>query len=107
MTDKRKMSVFQFNHIDNSLEKNEIEELKALYRFYHKKFICYKLLFNIFKKKDIVCKISSTVLVVTGTIVGGVTLNPIALGTISGSGVILKTSEAKNYIKKLNYIVLF
>ena len=36
-----------------------------------------------------------------GSILGGVTLNPIALGIISGSGVILKTySEAKNYKRK-------
>ena len=45
---------------------------------------------------------SSTSLVVIGTIVGGITLNPIALGTISGSGLLLKTfSEIKNYKKKI------
>ena len=41
-------------------------------------------------------------LVVTGTVVGGVTLNPIPLGTISGSGLLLKTySEIKNYKRKI------
>ena len=41
---------------------------------------------------------SSTVMVVVGTMVGGINLNPIALGTISGAGLLLKTfSEIKNY----------
>jgi len=58
--------------------------------------------FKYFKKAELVCNIGSVVLVVTGTVVGGVTLNPIVLGTISGAGVLLKTfSEAKNYKRKI------
>ena len=96
----RKESIFQWNHIDSSIDNTKIEELKSLYRFYHRKFICYKLLFKYFKNADLTCNIAAAVLVVTGTIVGGVTLNPIVLGTISGSGVILKTyTDAKNYKK--------
>ena len=45
---------------------------------------------------------TSACLDVSGTITGGVTLNPVVLGTISGSGVLLKTrSEIKNYRKKI------
>ena len=45
---------------------------------------------------------TSACLDVSGTIAGGVTLNPVVLGTISGSGVLLKTrSEIKNYRKKI------
>ena len=41
-------------------------------------------------------------LVTTGTIVGGVTMNPIVLGVISGLGVILKTAmEMTNLQKKI------
>ena len=41
-------------------------------------------------------------LIVTGTLVGGVTLNPIVLGAVFGSGFILKTfSEVKNYKRKI------
>ena len=41
-------------------------------------------------------------MVATGTIVGGVTLNPIPLGVISGTGLLLKTySETKNFKKKI------
>ena len=51
---------------------------------------------------DLSCKTGSTGLVVIGTIVGGVTWNPIILGTISGAGVLLSTfSEAKNYKRKI------
>ena len=54
------------------------------------------------KKAELACNIGSTLLVVTGTVVGGVTLNPIVLGTISGSGLLLKTySEIKNYKRKI------
>ena len=50
---------------------------------------------------------TSACLDVSGTIAGGVTLNPVVLGTISGSGVLLKTrSEIKNYRKKSSYVVL-
>lgn len=44
----------------------------------------------------------STCLVVTGTIVGGVTFYPVILGTIWGAGSFLKTfSEIKDYEKKI------
>ena len=58
--------------------------------------------FKYFKKGELVCNICSVVLVITGTVVDGITLNPIVLGTISGCGVLLKTfSEAKNYKRKI------
>ena len=54
------------------------------------------------KRINLLIDMSSTSLVVIGTIVGGITLNPIPLGTISGSGLLLKTfSEIKNYKKKI------
>ena len=41
-------------------------------------------------------------LVVAGTIAGGITLNPIVLGVINGSGVIVGTiGKIKNYKKKM------
>lgn len=41
-------------------------------------------------------------LVAAGGIVGGVTGNPVILGVISGTGLVLKTaSEAKNYKRKI------
>ena len=46
----------------------------------------------------------SATLVATGTIVGGVTMNAVILGVISGAGVILKTAtEMKNLQKKIEH----
>ena len=101
MVDRRK-SIFNWNHISDKLTEDQISELKALYKFYHKKYWLFKMTFKYFKKAELVCNIGSAVLVVTGTVAGSVTLNPIVLGTISGAGVLLKTfSEAKNYKGKI------
>ena len=44
----------------------------------------------------------SVTLVTTGSIVGGVTMNPVILGVISGAGVLLQTViEIKNLSKKI------
>lgn len=57
--------------------------------------------FKYFKKADLICKILAASLIVSGTVVGGVTLNPIILGSVSGAGRLLKTySEAKNFKRK-------
>lgn len=46
--------------------------------------------------------IASVGLVATGTVAGVLTMNPIILGTISGSGMLLKTpTEAKNFKRKI------
>ena len=95
-------SIFNWNHVSENLTKNQLSEFKALYKFYHKRYWLFKMTYKYFKKAELTCNIVSALLVVTGTIVGGVTLNPIPLGTISGSGLLLKTySEAKNYKRKI------
>ena len=98
----RRESIFNWNHVSEKLTENQISELKALYKFYHKKYWLAKMTFKYFKKAELACNIGSALLVVIGTVVGGVTLNPIVLGTISGSGLLLKTySEIKNYKRKI------
>ena len=102
MSDKRKKDIFNWNHISSNLSEDQISELKALYEFYHKKYWLFKMTHKYFKKAELVCNIGSVVLVVSETVTGGVTLNPIVLGTISGAGLLLKTySEAKNYKRKI------
>ena len=109
----RRESIFNWNHISENLTEDQISELKALYKFYHKKYWLAKMTFKYFKKAELTCNIGSVLLVVIGTVVGGVTLNPIVLGTISGSGLLLKTySEIKNYKRKIEmckfaYTILF
>ena len=47
-------------------------------------------------------KILSSSLIASGAIAGGVTLNPIILGTISGMGLLVKTvTDHKNYNRKV------
>ena len=98
----RRKSIFNWNHLDENLTEDQISELKALYRFYHKKHWLYKMTFSHYKKAELICNIGSVLMVVTGGVVGGVTLNPIVIGTISGAGLLLKTySEARNFKRKI------
>jgi len=88
--------------VSENLTDDQISELKALYKFYHKKYWLHKASFKSFKKKDMACNIGSVLLIVAGTVVGGVTLNPAVLGSVSGAGLLLKTySEIKNYKRKI------
>lgn len=87
--------------MSETIDENQIKELKSLYQFYHKKYWLFKMTFKYFKKADLICKILAASLIVSGTVVGGVTLNPIILGSVSGAGRLLKTySEAKNFKRK-------
>ena len=98
---KRKKSVINFNHIDQRhLEKKD--ELTHMFEFYHKPWFCHKKVFDQAKRMNLVLNLISVSLVTTGTIVGGLTMNPIVLGVISGAGVLLKTTlEMKNLQKKI------
>ena len=96
---ERKKSVFNFNHIQQD---ENTKELEKLYEFYHKLWFCYKKLYSREKKIFFTSNLISVSLVTTGTIVGGITMNPIVLGIISGTGVILKTAmELKNLQKRI------
>ena len=95
-----KYDIFEFNHIDSLLSEDEVKTLKEFYKYYHKKFWCFKKTFKHFKIIDESITISGILLVIIGTISGGLTLNPIVLGVING---ILLTNfgKMKNYKKKI------
>ena len=98
----KKYSVFEFNHIDKLLKEEEIETLKDFYKYYHKKFWCHKKTFKHFKIIDETLTIYGILLVIIGTITGGLTLNPIILGVINGFGILLANfGKMKNYKKKM------
>ena len=98
----KKYSVFEFNHIDKLLSEEEIKTLKEFYKYYHKKFWCFKKTFKHFKILDESITISGILLVIIGTISGGLTLNPIVLGVINGFGILLTNfGKMKNYKKKI------
>ena len=94
-------TIFNLNHIDNNFTEAEISELKALYKYCHKKYWLFKMTYKYFKKMDMTCKIGSVGLIATGTIVGAATLNPIVLRTISGVLILSTFTEAENYKRKI------
>lgn len=98
-------NIFNFNHIDFSIGKETIDKLKALYRYYHKKWWCSRKTFQKFKRKSLLCNLGSSSLIVIGAIVGGVTMNPIPLGVITGTGVLLKTyTDVKKFDRKIDMV---
>ena len=98
----QKENIFHFYHIDNSKTKEEIQEIKELYKYYYYKYWCYRQAFKYFKKLNLLLNMSSTGLIVIGTVAGGLTANPAIIGSISGAGLALKAfSEIKDYKKKI------
>ena len=98
----QKTSIYTFNHVDQSKTKDQIDEIKDLYKYYHFRFWCYQKAYKYFKRLNLMMNISSVVLVGTGTIVGAVMLNLIVLGVVSTSGLLVKTyRELKDYKKRL------
>ena len=96
------MSIFNFNHIDKNKTKEEIQEIKELYKFYHYRYWCYQKAYTHYKKVNLASNIVSAGLVIIGSVAGGITANPIILGTVTGAGVLLKTfCETKNYKRKI------
>ena len=94
--------IFEFNHIDPTLSKLEVNTIKDFYRYYHKKYWCYKKSYKSYKFLDNFFSISSITLVAIGTITGGITLNPIVLGVINGAGIIIAgVGKKHNYKRKI------
>ena len=101
-SERRKQSIFDFNHIDPHIQEEELEEIKNLFRFYHKRFWCLKRAHSRFKKMNLLLNCTSSGLIAIGTITGAATMNPIVLGVISGVGLIMKTAmEMKNLKSKI------
>ena len=94
--------IFDFNHIDPELLKEDVKTIKDFYRYYHKKYWCFKKSYNSYKFLDNFFSISSMSLVAIGTITGGLTLNPIILGVINGAGIIIAgIGKKNNYSRKI------
>ena len=96
------MSIFNFNHIDKNKTKEEIQEIKELYKYYHFTFWSYQKAYKYFKKLNLVTNMTSTGLIVVGTVAGGLTANPAVIASISGAGLALKTfSETEDFKRKI------
>ena len=105
LQNKMKHDIFEFNHIDSLLSEEEVKTLKEFYKYYHKKFWCFKKTFKHFKIIDESITISGILLVIIGTISGGLTLNPVILGVINGVGILLTNfGKMKNYKEKIELL---
>ena len=97
-----KQDIFEFNHTDNLLSEDELKTIKEFYEYYHKKVWCFKKTFKHFKILDESINIFGILLMIIGTISGGLTMNPIVLGVINGVGILLTNfAKMKNYKKKI------
>ena len=89
-----------FNHISENLNEYEVIKLKTLYETYHRLYKCYEMKFKRLKRLKTLLEMSSIFLTVSGVIIGSVTLNPIILGSITGSGVLIQGFLTKSDINK-------
>ena len=95
----QKENIFHFNHIDKSKIKEDIQEIKE---YCHFKYGIYQKAYKYFKKLNLLLNMSSTGLIVIGTVAGGLTANAAIIGSVTGAGLALKTySETKDYKKKI------
>ena len=96
-----KKNIFNWNHISNDLTEDQISELKALYKCYHRLFKCYELKYKRLKRLKLSLQMTSLFLTVTGSVVGGVTLNPIIIACIAGPGVMIQGYLTKSNLNKM------
>ena len=83
-------------------QKQKLDVSKIFTNIITKKYWCFKKSYKRYKKLDETLEITGGGLIVVGTIVGGITLNPIILGIINGAGVIVASlGKIKNYKKKM------
>ena len=94
--------LFLFNHIDPTIDEEKQKELEELYKYYHKLWWCHKKAVKRLKQQNLAAHLASVGLITAGTIAGAVTLNPIILGVIIGTGLLIKTTgEMKKYGNKI------
>ena len=89
-------NIFDWNHISSELNKDQISELKALYKNYHRLFKCYQWKYRKLKHLKLSLEIISISLTIVGSVVGGVTLNPIIIACVAGPGVIIQAYLTKS-----------
>lgn len=91
-----KRNVYNFNHIDKKLSDQTVKKYKEWYYYYHRPYPCYQWKFQKSKKIKLILDMSGIGLTLTGTIAGSLTLNPIILGVITGSGVLIQSYTTKS-----------
>ena len=92
--------IIGFNHISDSLSYDEVNKLKNLYRSYHRLLMCYKWKYMRLRRLKLSLELSSIGLTTVGAIVGGVTFNPIILGSLTGCGIMIQAYLTKSDLNR-------
>ena len=93
--------IYDFNHIGQTLSEEKVKKMKDLYAYYHKKHFGYEKLYRGFRRTNFVCNLSAGKFIISATVAGGITLNPVVIATLTGVGLILKVvASFKKYDKK-------
>ena len=95
-----KKESIQFNHISKELSQVQIIKFKTLYKYYHKLKNCYQWKYQKLRKLKLTLELSSIALTSLGVIIGSITLCPIILGSISGSGILIQSYLTKSDLNK-------
>jgi len=77
-----------FNRINKRLTEGQVLALTRLSYTYYKQYWCQKL-FQRHRRFYLAIKLSSVILTTTVAVVGTITLNPMILAGVSGTGVLL------------------
>ena len=100
-----KKDIFNFNHIDLNIATEKLKQIQDLYAYYHKVTWIYRHSHKRNKKINYAVNIASVLLASLGVITGGITLNPIVLGTLITAGILLKSyHEFKNIKSKTDLL---
>ena len=83
-------NIFNWNHVSSELTEDQISELKALYKNYHRLYKCYQWKYKKLKRLKLSLETTSIGLTAVGSIVGAITLNPITIACVAGPGVIIQ-----------------
>ena len=92
--------VIGFNHISDNLSNDEVIKLKTLYKSYHRLQMCYKWKYKKLRRLKLSLELTSIALTSIGAIVGSVTLNPIILGSLTASGIMIQAYLTKSDLHK-------
>ena len=92
--------IIGFNHITDKLSDDEIKKLKTIYKPYHRLYKCYQWKYKRLRRLKLSLELSSIGLTTLGVVLGGISLNPIILGSLSGSGILIQTYLTKSDINK-------
>ena len=67
-----------------------------MYKSYHKLQMCYKWKYKKLRRLKLSLELSSIALTTSGAIIGSVTLNPIILGSLTASGIMIQAYLTKS-----------